>query len=151
MGANSYQIGGAHYKTSYEHWDFCIDLPVDYLAGCATKYVARHRKKKGVEDLKKALHYVNKMIEAFLVGRLEAPGLKHPPGFHLDPYQRFVKANRLTAIEADATCLLVSWSEVKALYAARDLILHLMDEREPLDVPLTEENHYSPRVGEEQE
>ena len=60
---NSRQIGGDHYKTSYEHWDLAVNIPLGYLEGCATKYVARWRKKDGLKDLQKALHYLDKLIE----------------------------------------------------------------------------------------
>lgn len=34
-----------------------------YLAGNVVKYIARYRDKNGVEDLKKARHYLDKLIE----------------------------------------------------------------------------------------
>lgn len=60
METNDYQIGGNHYKTAYQHWDFVCDTGIHYLLGCATKYVARWRSKNGVEDLRKAIHYLAK-------------------------------------------------------------------------------------------
>ncbi len=63
-GANARQVGGDHYAAPVQHWDFVLAAQLDYLAGCATKYVVRHRKKKGAEDLEKAVHYVEKLIEA---------------------------------------------------------------------------------------
>jgi len=63
MGANDHQVGGQHYKTNYEHWDLVLATGMGYLEGCATKYVARWRNKDGVADLKKALHYVEKIQE----------------------------------------------------------------------------------------
>ena len=64
MDANDYQIGGDHYKIGYEHWDFVIDTKLHYLLACATKYIARWRAKNGIEDLKKAPHYLAKADEA---------------------------------------------------------------------------------------
>ena len=64
MSANSKQHGGTHYrKMDYQHWDWVFDSGLGYHAGNATKYLARWRKKNGVEDLKKALHYIEKMTE----------------------------------------------------------------------------------------
>lgn len=60
MGVNDYQIGGKHYQLAYQHWDFVIDTNLHYLYGCATKYIARWRQKNGVEDLRKAIHYLSK-------------------------------------------------------------------------------------------
>lgn len=34
-----------------------------YLMGNVVKYIARYRDKNGVEDLKKAQHYLDKLIE----------------------------------------------------------------------------------------
>ena len=67
--ANDMQIGGNHYKIDYEHWDWCIDINLGYLEGNATKYISRWRKKGGVQDLNKALHYLTKALEAKLERR----------------------------------------------------------------------------------
>ena len=60
MEANEYQIGGNHYQGEYQHWDFVCDTDSHYLLGCATKYIARWRKKNGIQDLRKASHYLTK-------------------------------------------------------------------------------------------
>lgn len=63
-GANRRQVGGSHYKRSrIEHWDWAAAEGLDYFQGAITKYVARWRDKNGVEDLEKALHYLEKYIE----------------------------------------------------------------------------------------
>lgn len=62
--ANDRQEGGDHYQGSeYQHWDWVTDAELPYLIGNATKYVSRWRKKNGVQDLKKALHYIDKAEE----------------------------------------------------------------------------------------
>ena len=62
--ANDYQIGGAHYKDyKYETWDVILDWNLGYLDGNAVKYLSRWRLKGGVQDLKKARHYIDKLIE----------------------------------------------------------------------------------------
>lgn len=62
--ANDRQEGGDHYKKrKYQHWDMVCDTKMHYLAACATKYISRWRDKNGVEDLKKALHYIDKAKE----------------------------------------------------------------------------------------
>lgn len=65
--ANDVQYGGDHYKKGdrIQHWDLITDHGVPYLEGNATKYVYRWRDKNGVEDLKKALHYVIKLTEKY--------------------------------------------------------------------------------------
>lgn len=63
MEVNNYQIGGKHYIKDYQHWDMVCDTSMPYLLGCATKYIDRWRKKNGVEDLRKAVHYIAKAGE----------------------------------------------------------------------------------------
>lgn len=62
--ANSVQVGGSHYKKMpLEHWDLVALAGLDYYQGNITKYVMRWRDKGGIEDLKKARHYLDKYIE----------------------------------------------------------------------------------------
>lgn len=63
-GANVMQYGGTHYKQfKYETWDVILDWKLGYLDGNAVKYLSRWRHKGGVEDLRKAKHYIEKLIE----------------------------------------------------------------------------------------
>lgn len=61
--ANDKQIAGSHYKTNMECWDYIVANDVGYLDGNAIKYLTRWRKKNGLEDLKKAQHFLEKLIE----------------------------------------------------------------------------------------
>jgi len=63
MKANEKQVGGNHYQNQYQHWDWVGDNKLSYLEGCATKYIVRWRDKGGVQDLEKAVHYIEKLIE----------------------------------------------------------------------------------------
>lgn len=65
MGANERQIGGSHYKKGgEEHWDRQWRLyGRGYFVGCITKYVERYHEKNGVQDLEKARHFIEKLIE----------------------------------------------------------------------------------------
>lgn len=64
LSANDRQEGGDHYKkSSIQPWDAIIDWRLGFLDGNVVKYVARWRKKGGIEDLKKARHYLDKLIE----------------------------------------------------------------------------------------
>jgi hypothetical protein len=57
------QVGGDHYKdNTIQVWDAIHDWGLGYFSGNVIKYVARHQKKNGVEDLKKARHYLDKLI-----------------------------------------------------------------------------------------
>lgn len=65
------QVGGDHYAQGMgmcpncgfkglQHWDLYATAP--YLEGTATKYITRWREKGGLEDLRKAISYLNKII-----------------------------------------------------------------------------------------
>jgi len=60
---NTKQVGGDHYRdNTIQVWDAIHDWGLGYFSGNVIKYVARHQKKNGVEDLKKARHYLDKLI-----------------------------------------------------------------------------------------
>ncbi len=62
--ANAKQEGGSHYKNkAIQPWDYIIGNELGYLEGNIVKYVSRWKDKGGVEDLKKAQHYLQKLIE----------------------------------------------------------------------------------------
>jgi hypothetical protein len=62
--ADDTQIGGSHYKDkTIQPWDYIIANDLGYLEGNVVKYVTRWKNKNGVEDLKKAQHYLSKLIE----------------------------------------------------------------------------------------
>ena len=62
--ANEQQVGGSHYATkAIQPWDYIVSNNLGYLEGNIVKYVSRWKDKGGVEDLKKAQHYLHKLIE----------------------------------------------------------------------------------------
>ena len=65
MNANTKQVGGTHYKQGgEEHWDRVHRLGMNYWQAAATKYIERcYLKGKPIEDLQKAVHYLEKLIE----------------------------------------------------------------------------------------
>lgn len=64
MGANSEQVAGTHYtKQAIQVWDYITANNIPYLEGNAIKYLSRWREKGGVQDLYKARHYIDKLIE----------------------------------------------------------------------------------------
>jgi len=57
------QIGGDHYvKHKIQPWDIIDEYELNYYEGNALKYLLR-RKENRVEDLRKAIHYLEKEIE----------------------------------------------------------------------------------------
>jgi len=57
------QVGGTHYTDlPLEPWEIIERLNLDFWDGNALKYLLRHSSKNGIEDLKKAVHYIEKKI-----------------------------------------------------------------------------------------
>lgn len=69
MSANDTQVGGDHYHNkSIQPWDamrawMSPEAFQGYLRGNVIKYVARCEDKGGIEDLRKAKHYLEKLLE----------------------------------------------------------------------------------------
>ena len=62
--ANRNQVGGDHYtKLKIQPWDIIEANNLDFLSGNIIKYVLRAKEKGGLEDLEKAKHYLEKLIE----------------------------------------------------------------------------------------
>ena len=61
--ANERQIGGEHYKAAKQHWDWVQEAGLGYLPAQVAKYVTRWKKKNGLQDLEKARHFLEKLIE----------------------------------------------------------------------------------------
>lgn len=62
-GANATQVGGSHYKSAIQHWDVVAANNLDYFQGQITKYVMRWKNKNGMQDLEKAMHFLQKYME----------------------------------------------------------------------------------------
>jgi len=64
MSANEIQVGGSHYtKQGIQTWDYIAANNIGYFEGNVIKYVSRWKEKGGIEDLRKAQHYLQKLIE----------------------------------------------------------------------------------------
>ena len=58
------QVGGDHYQNmKIQPVEFIHANNLDFLEGSVVKYVSRHRRKNGVEDLKKAKHFLELLIQ----------------------------------------------------------------------------------------
>lgn len=65
MSANN--TGPNHYKDKpMQVWDYVVANNLGYLEGNVIKYISRWRQKGGVDDLRKAKHYIEKLIETAL-------------------------------------------------------------------------------------
>lgn len=58
------QIGGSHYKDMMiQPTEFIHKNNLSFIQGNIIKYVCRYKFKNGVEDLEKAKHYIDLLIE----------------------------------------------------------------------------------------
>ena len=64
MSALNTQVGGSHYKNmTIQPVEFIERNNLGFCVGNVIKYVCRYKDKNGIEDLKKARHYVDLLIE----------------------------------------------------------------------------------------
>ena len=64
MSAYKKQIGGKHYiKYKIQPSQFVVENKLLYPEGCVIKYVVRHQDKGGKQDLEKAKHMIDMIIE----------------------------------------------------------------------------------------
>ena len=57
-----------HYTQGIECWDYIVSQNLGYLEGNIVKYVTRYRHKNGLEDLRKAQAYIEKLIATVSAG-----------------------------------------------------------------------------------
>jgi hypothetical protein len=57
------QIGGKHYSMKIQPAYFINENKLLFAEGNAIKYICRHSKKGGEEDIKKAIHYLEMILE----------------------------------------------------------------------------------------
>jgi len=58
------QVGGSHYGSYViQPIEFIHKNRIPFIEGCIIKYVLRWRGKNGVEDLLKAKHYIDLLLE----------------------------------------------------------------------------------------
>jgi hypothetical protein len=110
------QEGGDHYQVEYQHWDWVLEAEIGYLAGNATKYISRWRKKNGVQDLLKALSYIDKMIAT----RETSEWHYHPSHWKIRVLtDLFIESAGLTEEEGDIIHLLAGPCPLESLEYAR--------------------------------
>lgn len=64
MKATERQEGGSHYsKYTIQPTEFIYANHVPFIEGNIIKYILRHRDKNGIQDLLKAKHYIDLLIQ----------------------------------------------------------------------------------------
>jgi len=114
------QVGGTHYGgNEFQHWDMVAECKTDYFASVATKYLVRWRSKGGIQDVQKAITYIDKLLSSLL----------KPTG---DPVKvdqhiaQYVEINKLGAREAQASRLLFGWQSTMDLLEARVILTEII-------------------------
>ena len=124
MSVNDKQVGGEHYRSKVQHWDYVELNGLRYTEGCATKYATRNRKKGHQrQDLEKAVHYVEKVQDLHRNGVLAprtAPIVITP--------EEFARSNDLTENEAEVVRLLTFWESDPELTRAIELLREMIAE-----------------------
>lgn len=123
MSANERQIGGEHYRSPYQHWDFVADIHMDYFLGVGTKHITRWQKKDGIEDLEKTIHYIEKRIE--VGAKLPDP---EPLYCRTECYWRFIRSNNIATREAHVVYLCTFWQNPGQLLEAVKVVQEILDE-----------------------
>jgi|TARA_B110000908_G_C10236949_1_gene443905 hypothetical protein len=64
VSASETQIAGNHYsKLKIQPMEYCLQNDLNYGQSNAIKYITRYKDKNGIEDLKKAIHCIELLIE----------------------------------------------------------------------------------------
>jgi hypothetical protein len=132
------QVGGSHYAgTAIQHVTFCQRNRIPWCEANAIKYVLRHRRKNGRQDLEKAMHYLELLIDEEYI----RDGANPPPYpldlalFEIAP-KDFLNANSVPERERIIVIKILNHQRDHGesnLRAAMGLIRDLMDTYGPED------------------
>lgn len=125
--ANARQVGGNHYVGAVQHWDIAALYELGYYEGQITKYIARHAKKNKQQDVEKALHFLEKLIELHVHGNKAPQHLDYPnlPGRdqeNRNPVQAFCAQANLPSDETMVINKMCLWRNHLDLIRVRTLI-----------------------------
>lgn len=62
---NAKQIGGSHYQMPIQPIEFIVKNNIAYREANVIKYTVRHKNKNGKEDILKAIHYLEMILEDY--------------------------------------------------------------------------------------
>lgn len=64
MSAFETQVGGGHYKAlAIQPVEYCQRNSLGFCESSVVKYVTRHREKNGRQDIEKAIHFLQLLLE----------------------------------------------------------------------------------------
>ena len=67
MSAKDTQVGGEHYQLAIQAIEYILANDIGFCEGNVIKYMTRWKEKGGVEDLRKAKHYIELLIESQVI------------------------------------------------------------------------------------
>jgi hypothetical protein len=142
MSALHMQHGGRHYKDlAIQPVEYALANVLPFCEGCVVKYVTRWRSKGGIDDLRKARHFLQFLIEAPMYkGHMKRiAALVFAGAWWRDTItpKRYSEANNLSAEEAGVVrCVTVwahtgAWHELEAAVKwMEDLLAKALEEKE---------------------
>lgn len=92
--AKDRQVGGTHYKEmAIQPGEYITKNKLNWYEGNVIKYVTRHQSKNGRQDIQKAIHYLELMLEQYdeLYPSKEEPVIKAVRHASWDQYQKFLE------------------------------------------------------------
>ena len=92
----AHQVGGEHYKSAYQPIEFITTFKLLMIEGNLVKYITRHYKKNGKEDLEKAYHYLT-LGDTFNCYWLAPKNISR--SFFIEELNRYTKDNNITELE----------------------------------------------------
>jgi len=124
------QVGGTHYQSAAQHVTFCQRNRIPWCEAAAIKYIIRHRKKNGKQDLEKAIHYLELCcFEDYLQSEVNPRGMD-PSKFRMT-LNTFFLGNMVPKAEAEAITLICSHhvklgesTLMNAIHILKDLVKH---------------------------
>jgi len=63
MKPSERQEGGEHYDFPIQPTEYIFKNKIPFIEGNVIKYVTRHRQKNGAQDILKAIHYLELLLE----------------------------------------------------------------------------------------
>lgn len=77
-----HQVGGNHYlKMKIQPWDIIDAIGLDFYEGTAVTYILRWKLKGGIEDLRKAIHTIERRIA--IEGDVDETSTNQETGQHM--------------------------------------------------------------------
>ena len=65
MSVKDKQVGGSHYQLEIQPIDFIVKNNIPFREANVIKYITRHREKNGRQDIEKAIHYLEMILEDY--------------------------------------------------------------------------------------